>query len=101
MSTVEKIKEKYCVWDVFEKKIPLDKSRLPGKPGQKLNVTIDPNNANAKKTKLLSDNLVFNAKLLLRAVGKAAASIDLYKRESEVNKFIAQLKNLAESAKKL
>jgi hypothetical protein len=97
----EKFKTKYLLGDVFEKKIPLDKSRLPGKPGQKLNVTIDPKNANTKKTKLLSDNLVFNARELLRAVGKAAASIDLYKRESEVNKFIAQLKNLAESAKKL
>lgn len=97
----EQLKTKYFVGDVFEKKIPLDKSRLLGKPGQKLNVTIDPNNANAQKTKLLSSNLVFNAQQLLRAVGKAAASIDLYKRESEVNKFIAQLKNLAESAKKL
>ena len=96
MTTVDEIKNKYTT-DAFEKKIPIDKFRQLGKPGQKLNMSIDPNVE--KENQRIGSDMRFYAEKLSRAVGKASASTGLSgSRKKRADDLIAKMKEIIHMA---
>lgn len=90
--TIQEIKGKYAT-DAFEKKIPIDKFRQLGKPGQKLNMSIDPQVE--KENQRIGSDMRFYAEKLSRAVGKASAAIGLAgSRKQRANDIIAKMKEI-------